>query len=94
MIDPPARHGTLVRNSILDLEFPDDMQRDEVIVIRRVMPLERPSERSTAGTVRSGARIHELPRKAGCDVAIDLILDAGAVSQLAIDGQAGHAVRS
>src|SRR5580700_1498137 len=58
------------------------------------MPLLRPSERSAACTVRSGARVHELPRDAGSYVTIDLILDAGAVAQLAIDRQTGYAVHS
>src|ERR1700675_3271618 len=68
-----------------NLEFPDEVERDEVQIIRRVMSLQRPSEWSTAGTVRSGARVHELPRGAGRNVATDLILDAGAIAQLAID---------
>src|SRR5580658_9020196 len=57
------------------------------------MPLQGSGERSSASTVRGRPRVHQLPCKAGCDVAIDLILDAGAIPQLAIDRQAGHSVR-
>src|ERR1700735_2293299 len=56
------------------------------------MPLLGSGKRSSASTVRSRSRVHQLPREAGCDVAIDLILDAGAIPQLAIDRQAGHSV--
>src|ERR1700676_1525359 len=76
------------RNCFLNLEFPYNVERDEVIIIRRVVPLERACERSAASAVRSRARVHELPRDAGCYLAIDLILDAGAIPQLAIDRQA------
>jgi hypothetical protein len=62
----------------LNLEFPDDVERDEVQAIRQVIPLQRPSERSAAGFVRSRACVNEFPRGAGRYVATDLILDAGA----------------
>src|SRR5258708_31236730 len=57
------------------------------------MPLQCASERSAASTVRSGACVHKLPCGASRNVTIDLILDAGAISQLTIDGEAGHPVR-
>ena len=75
------------------LEFPPDIERQEVKVIRREMPLQRSSERPAAITKRCGARVKEFPRGAGCDVAVDLILDTGAVSQLAIDRKDGITVR-
>src|ERR1700719_22220 len=57
------------------------------------MPLQRPGERSASGTVGTGTCVHELPSGASGDVAVDLVLDAGAVSQLAIDRQSGNPVR-
>src|SRR5208282_3402991 len=77
----------------LNLKFPDDIERDEVEIVRRVMSLQRSGERSAAITVGAGASVHQLPRGAGCYVMIDLILDAGAISQLAIDWQDGVSVR-
>src|ERR1700730_17048501 len=57
------------------------------------MPLQCSGERSTSGTVWTGAGVHELPGGASGDVAVDLVLDAGAVSQLAIKRQGGNPVR-
>ena len=47
------------------------------------MTLQCSGERSPTSTVRSRAGVHELPRNAGGYVTIDLVLDAGAISQLA-----------
>src|SRR5260370_32679969 len=68
----------------IELELPDDIERDEVKPVRRVMPLQRPSQRPAGITVGSGARVQQLPRDAGCDVTIDLIFETGAVAQLSI----------
>src|ERR1039458_7422429 len=77
----------------LNLKFPDDIERDEVEIVRRIMSLQRSGERSAAITVGAGASVHQLARGAGRYVVIDLILDAGAISQLAIDRQDGVTVR-
>src|SRR6266852_6965460 len=71
----------------IELELPDDIERDEVKPVRRVMPLQRPSQRPAGITVGSGARVQQLPRDAGFDVTIDLILETGAVAQLSIERQ-------
>src|SRR5271170_2762692 len=57
------------------------------------MPLQCSCERSAAGSEGTGACVHELPRSASRYVTIDLILDAGAISQLAIEWQCRNAVR-
>src|ERR1700723_2826538 len=57
------------------------------------MPLQGSGKWSSTSSERSWPGVQQLPCNAGCDVAIDLILDAGAIPQLAIDRQAGHSVR-
>src|SRR5579864_2046953 len=47
------------------------------------MTLQCSGEPSPTSTVRTRAGVHELPRNAGGYVTIDLVLDAGAISQLA-----------
>src|SRR5271155_4339488 len=74
------------------LEFPNDIERGEVEIIRRVMSLQRAGQRSAVGTEGTGARIHELPRRARGDIVVDLILNAGAVPQLSIERQYRDAV--
>src|SRR5690348_3374229 len=69
------------------LEFPDDVERDEVKIVRREMPLQRSGERSAGIAERTGACVHELPCRAGRNVMGYLILDTRAISQLAIDRQ-------
>src|SRR5208282_55139 len=91
-------HRTLVRSRNcgslqFNLEFPYDIERDEVQVVRRVMSLQRSSKRSAGITVRAGPSIHQLPRGPSCYVMIDLVLDAGAVSQLPIERQDGVTIR-
>ena len=75
------------------LEFPDDIECQEVKIVGRVVPLQRSSEWSAAITERTGPCVHELPRSAGRYVTIELILDTGAVPQLAIDRKDGVTVR-
>src|SRR5260370_28244368 len=77
----------------IELELPDDVEREEVHIVCRVMPLQCSADRSAASTVRSGTRVHEFPRHAGSHFTLDLILEPGAISQLPIDRQGGHTVR-
>src|ERR1019366_2858516 len=58
------------------------------------MPLQRSGKRAAAITDGPGASVHYLQRSPGCYVMIDLVLDAGAISQLAICRQDGNAVCS
>src|SRR5208282_4759318 len=87
-----ARHeAKTFRN--LNLEFPDDIERDEVEPVCREVALQRSGERSPVSPERTGACVHRRPPKAGGYVMIDLVLDARAISQLAIYGQDGETVR-
>src|SRR5208282_3196690 len=80
-----------VRN--LKLEFPDDIERDEVEPVCRVMPLQC-CKLPAVITKGTGPCVHQRPPKAGCQVMIDRVLEPRAISQLAIYRQDGKTVRS
>jgi hypothetical protein len=67
------------------LEFPDDVERGEVQIVRRVMALQRSGERPAPCTEGTGSGVHPLPGGASGYITINLVLEASAVSQLAIE---------
>src|SRR5208282_1495056 len=56
------------------------------------MSLQRSGQRSLVGTERTGSCVHQLPCGAGCYVTIDLVQNARAISELAINRQDGVTV--
>src|SRR5260370_31814397 len=78
----------------IELELPDDVEREEVHIVCRVMPLQCSGERSAASTVGSGTRVHKLPRGASRYVAVDLIFYASAISHLPINSHYPHPLPS
>jgi hypothetical protein len=74
------------------LKLPAGIERDKAKIIGRKMPLQRSGEGSASNVEGSGPCIQQLPRGPGCYVTIDFILDACAISELAIDRKDGNTV--
>jgi hypothetical protein len=71
----------------MELQFPEDIQRDEVKIVGRVVALQGSSERAAVVAKRPRPRIHQFPRGTCAYVGTDVILDACAVTELTIDGK-------